>query len=69
MPKVFYQKRKSVQTEDLYHRINHLKAVRSTLLKIHPGEDAHEAIVALDERICWLEREHEQAHFQWVVRG
>ena len=61
-----FEKRKSVETEELSRRINHLKAVRSTLLKIHPGEDAHEAIVALDERICWLEREHEQAHFQWV---
>ena len=64
-----FEKRKSVQTEELSRRINHLKAVRSTLLKIHPEADAHEAIVALDERICWLEREFEQAHWQWVVHG
>ena len=64
-----FKKRKSVVTEELTRRITHLKAVRNTLLKIHPGEDAQEAIIALDERICWLERELERAHWQWVSGG
>jgi hypothetical protein len=66
MPKGFYQKRKSVLTEELTRRIAHLRAVKEALLRIHPGEDAHEAIIALDERICWLELELERAHWQWV---
>ena len=66
MPKGFYQTKQAVKSEELKSRIENLKTIRSTLLKIHPDEDSHEAIVALDERICWLQHELDRAHWQWV---
>ena len=64
-----FQRKKSIVTEDLDERIRRLKTIRNTLLRTHPEDDSHEAIVALDERICWLERELERAHWQWVGGG
>ena len=65
MPKGFYQTKQAVKSEELKSRIENLKTIRSALLKIHP-DDAHEAIVALDERICWLQRGLECAGLRWL---
>jgi CHASE2 domain-containing sensor protein len=45
------------QTAAADFMVDHLRTVRRALLKAHPGSENHAVIIAIDEMICWYEKE------------